>query len=237
MSDILFEKQKKEIFARYQMNGTNWEINRLVACTLFAAIIWFVVWFFFKENNPNIWIWATLIALLLFFIMFKQTYVQLTHIDKKVERYLATRLPLITTTIVSLTGYYDSVINILRLSEEYIGDKYYSIKVNEFLKNVKERPEDLEGEVFNMFSKIPSANALFLSRAIIDIKNKGYDKELVMSLTKSVNREAEAYVKLKVQQVPLSFIKFGTFPIMVTTLLLLMMVMGMIGYGMSGVFQ
>lgn len=171
-----------------------------------------------------------MLSLVVFLIMFKNGYTTLKNIDKQIDKYLAIRLPMITTTIVALSSYYDSVVNIIEYSKEYVEDKYYTIKVDEFLLKVKNNPDETDKHIFDLFANLPSVNSLFLARAIVDIKNKGYDQELLLSLIKSVNEESDSTIKKILEVIPLQFIKFGTFPIMLTMLIMMYMVMALMTY-------
>ena len=224
-SDILFEKRKKYYIEKYDINRGKWEQNRIVANLVFAIVVLIIAYGFGLGLVKSV-----LLGMAVFIIMFKFSYLELTKMDTKVAKYLALTLPQITTTFVALSAYYDSVINILDYSKSYVDDKYYSMRIDAFLEKTKKNPEKIDDHLFALFSDLPSVNALFLSRSMVDLKNKGYDQELLISLMKSVETESASIIAAKLEAIPLAFIKFGTFPIMITMLLMMQLVMGLMGY-------
>ncbi|MFV0288900.1 MAG: hypothetical protein ACK5HR_05590 [Mycoplasmatales bacterium] len=225
--DFLLEKNKAYYMERWQINKNKWEQNRLVSCLVFALVVFFIVVFVLKIMTM---IPAIIVSIVVFFAMFKFSYFNLTQMDVKIESYLGKLLPNITVTFVALSAYFDSVINVLETSKVYVNDKYYSIRIDEFLEEVKNDPDNTDEYIFNLFKNIPSANGLFLARTIVDSRKKGYDMELMSTLIKSVSTEAEVTNRKLLEAIPLEFVKFATFPILFTLLLMFMMVMSLTTY-------
>lgn len=211
MFDIITEKQRKFYCYIYLIEEKRWKAARLQNSLVTGIGIGFFVTF--VAGQP-IYIGA-LIALVVAIILGKLTYIQLINLDKTIGNHLKMEFPSFAITLASMLSTYDNVNNALEKAYEYNEDIYYRHLLSQLIEANIKYPEDFEKNIFDFCQEIPSNNAIFLGKTLIDFKEKGFDEELLDKLVANLNVESTNLAEAIVEQAGAGFIKFGTAPVMI----------------------
>ncbi len=210
MFDIITEKQKKFYCYIYLLDEKKWSAARLQNAFIAALAIGFFMFFIFSFGIvPSI-----LASLVIFIVLFKLTYIQLANLDVTIGKHLKMEFPNFAITLSSMLSTYDNVNNALEKAYEYNEDIYYRHLLSQLIEANIKYPEDFDKNVFDFCNEIPSNNAIFLGKTLIDFKEKGFDEELLDKLVANLNVESSNLAQTIVEQAGVGFIKFGTAPVM-----------------------
>ncbi len=227
MSDIIFERQRKFYCYIYLIEEKRWNSARIQNSLVSAIGIAFFLGFVVKVSI----LITAIVALVIFILMFKVTYIQLANLDKAIGKHLQMEFPNFAITLASMLSTYDNVNNALEKAYEYNEDIYYRHLLSQLIEANIKYPEDFEKNIFDFCNEIPSNNAVFLGKTLIDFREKGFDEELLDKLVANLNVESTNLAATIVEAAGAGFIKFGTAPVMLAMGFIFAFALTMFGRG------
>lgn len=224
MSDIIFERKRDYYCMVYLLDPKSWNNARMTNALVIGLIASGIA--FFLEAPLIVVILACPVVA---FSIAKATYIQLTKLSIPIANQLKTEFPSFAITLSSLLSTYENVTNAFEKAYEYNDNIYYRHLLIQLVEANKEFPQDIDQNIFDFCGEIDSNNATFLAKTLIDFRDKGFDEELLDKLVINLNIENANLTKTIVENAANKFVKFGTMPILLVVMYIMMMVMAMMG--------
>lgn len=222
MFDILLERKRDYYCMVYLLDPKSWNNARMTNSLVLGAVA-AAVTYFLEFPMP-----VTIIAFpVIAFIIMKATYIQLTKLSIPIANQLRAEFPSFAITLASLLSTYENVTNAFEKAYEYNDNIYYRHLLIQLVEANKEFPQDIDQNIFDFCGEIDSNNATFLAKTLIDFRDKGFDEELLDKLVINLNIENANLTKSIVDGAADKFVKFGTMPILLIVMYIMMMVMSM----------
>lgn len=225
MFDFLLERKREYYCYIYLIEEKRWNAariqNSLVLGIVGIAVLYLMVGL---DIIPSV-----LGGVGIGFGIFKLTYLQLTKLDIAIGKHLKQEFPTFAITFASLLTTYDNITNAFEKAYEYTDDDYYRHLLLQVVEANKKYPEDIDQNILDFCDEIPSTNAMFLAKTLIDFREKGYDPLLMDKLIASLNVENENVYQTIVDNAGNAFVKFGTFPVLMSLAVIFSFVFAMMG--------